>query len=91
MLPNRADFLFAVLNENLKMNVPATPIFWDVGKAFDKVWHMDLTYKLIQLGIDARIRNKNLRIILNGDRYLINSIIHSDLCTTSVKEKELTN
>lgn len=39
--------------ENLNKNIPAVAIFFDVAKAFAKIWHEGFIYKLIQLGIHA--------------------------------------
>lgn len=43
------------LSEKLKARVPAAAVFLDIAKAFDKVWHEALIYKLIRLNFPARL------------------------------------
>lgn len=38
------------LSKNINKNITASAIFLDVGKAFDKVWHLRIILKLIKLG-----------------------------------------
>ena len=50
------------------------PIFLDISKAFDKVWHGRLIFKMRQNGVSGRLlklfpdylRNRNQRVVLNG-------------------------
>ena len=49
-------------------------VFLDISKAFDKVWHEGLAFKLKQNGISGNLlnifddfmRNKKQRVVLNG-------------------------
>ena len=49
-------------------------VFLDISKAFDKVWHEGLVFKLEQNGISGNLlnifkdflRNRKQRVILNG-------------------------
>ena len=49
-------------------------VFLDISKAFDKVWHKGLIYKLKQNGISGKLRNliidflsnRKQRVVLNG-------------------------
>ena len=49
-------------------------VFLNISKAFDKVWHQDLHYKLRQNGISGKLLNtladafdnRTQRVILNG-------------------------
>jgi hypothetical protein len=60
----------------------ACGIFFDISKAFDKVWHMGLVYKLMELGIEKYmirfiinfLSNRTFRVKLNqveGDLFPI--------------------
>ena len=49
-------------------------VFLDISKAFDKVWHEGLVFKLKQIGISGNLlnisedflRNRKQRVVLNG-------------------------
>ena len=49
-------------------------VFLDISKAFDKVWHKGLLYKLTQNGISGKLlsiisnflSNRKQRVVLNG-------------------------
>ena len=49
-------------------------VFLDISKAFDKVWHVGLLFKLQQIGIDgillklfkSYLSNRNQRVVING-------------------------
>ena len=52
-------------------------VFLDISRAFDKVWHKGLMYKLQQKGISGELlkilvdflNNRKQRIVLNGQSY----------------------
>ena len=48
-------FFTQKINENLNKNRKACSIFFDISKAFDKVWHEGLILKLYKLGVDYYI------------------------------------
>ena len=49
-------------------------VFWDISKAFDKIWHEGLVFKLKQNGISGELlhilsdflSNRKQRVVLNG-------------------------
>ena len=49
------------------------PVYLDMSKAFDKVWHVELIFKLRQNGIDGKLlsllddylRNRKQRVVIN--------------------------
>lgn len=43
------------LSANLNDSNPAAAVFLDVAKAFDKVWHTGLIYKMLQIGFNPRL------------------------------------
>jgi len=45
-------FFTQKISENLNKNRKACSIFFDISKAFDKVWHDGLIFKLNNLGVD---------------------------------------
>ena len=59
---------------NLDYNLKVRAAFLDISKAFDKVWHKGLTFKLKQNGISDKILNiitdflsfRKQRVVLNG-------------------------
>ena len=71
--------LLSVTHESYKSfdanpSLEVRSIFSDIFKAFDRVWHDDLLYKLKLLGICGRrnkliqsfLDNKHQRVVLNG-------------------------
>jgi len=48
-------FLTQKVSENLKRRKKSLGIFFDIAKAFDKVWHEGILYKMIQLKIPSYI------------------------------------
>ena len=52
-------------------------VFLDASKAFDKVWHVGLIYKLKQLGIvddlltwfQSYLSNRRQRVVVEGEKY----------------------
>jgi hypothetical protein len=57
-------------------------VFWDISKAFDRVWHKGLIYKLKCISISDRLsswlssylKDKRQRVILPGCRSFLNFI-----------------
>ena len=47
--------------KSFDVSLEVRSVFLDISKAFDKVWHDGIIYKLIQNGISG-----NLRVVLNG-------------------------
>ena len=81
--------LLSIIHEiqtSLDSNPPADVrgVFLDISKAFDKVWHKGLPYKLKSYGVegellsllDCYLRDRKQRVVLNGqnsDQSIINS------------------
>ena len=67
--------LLLINHENLSaFNLKVRGIFLDISKAFDKVWHDGLVFKLHQNGISGKIiyiledflSDRKERVVLNG-------------------------
>ena len=62
------------INKSLDNGCEVRAVFLDISKAFDKVWHKGLIYKLKQNGISGKLlnliidflSNRNQRVVLNG-------------------------
>ena len=62
--------IFNAFDEGLQVR----SVFLDISKAFDKVWHKVLLFKLLQNGISGNLldllssflRDRKQRVILNG-------------------------
>ena len=71
--------LFSINNEILTafdIGLEVRGLFLDIAKAFDKVWHAGLIYKLLQNGIYGELTdtindfltNRKQRVVLDGQR-----------------------
>ena len=62
------------IHESFDRNLEVRSIYLDMSKAFDKVWHEGLIFKLEQNGIDGKLlnlfknylSNRKQRVVLNG-------------------------
>ena len=62
------------LSETLDRGKEARMIFLDAAKAFDRIWHEGVLFKLEQLGVDkvfvnwfaSYLRNRQQRVVING-------------------------
>ena len=79
---NQLLYLVSEIHEAFEnpMCLEVRAVFLDISKAFDKVWHEGLLFKLRQNGISGKLlklfenylSNRKQRVILNG--------LHSDFC-----------
>ena len=71
---NQLICLVDSIHSSLDINLDVRSIFLDMSKAFDKVWHEGLLFKLKQNGINGKLlnllknylANRNQRVLLNG-------------------------
>ena len=71
---NQLICLVDSINSSLDVNLDVRAVFLDMSKAFDKVWHQGLLYKLKQNGINGKLLNlpknylasRKQRVFLNG-------------------------
>ena len=71
---NQLIYLVDEIHSSLDINLEVRAIFLDMSKAFDKVWHDGLLFKLKQNGISGRLlkllknylENRKQRVFLNG-------------------------
>ena len=71
---NQLIYLVDEIHSSLDINLEVRAVFLDMSKAFDKVWHAGLLFKLKQNGINGRLLNllenylekRKQRVLLNG-------------------------
>ena len=71
---NQLVYILHNIYNGLEQSKEARMVFLDVSKAFDKVWHPGLLFKLRQLGIsdnlvawiDSYLSNRSQRVIIHG-------------------------
>ena len=71
---NQLICLVDSIHSSLDINLDVRSVFLDISKAFDKVWHEGLLFKLKQNGINGKLlkllksylANRNQRVLLNG-------------------------
>ena len=71
---NQLIYLVDEIHSSLDINLDVRSIFLDMSKAFDKVWHEGLVFKLKQNGISGKLLNlienylinRKQRVVLNG-------------------------
>ena len=71
---NQLAYMYHEFSEALDKKKDVRIVFCDVSKAFDKVWHLGITFKLKQLGIDDILLNwfcdylkdRKQRVVIKG-------------------------
>ena len=71
---NQLIFLVDKIHSSLDINLEDRSVFLDMSKAFDKVWHEGLIFKLRQHGINGKLinllksylSNRKQRVIISG-------------------------
>ena len=71
---NQLICLVHTIHSSLDVNLDVRSVFLDMSKAFDKVWHEGLLFKLKQNGVNGKLlnllksylANRNQRVLLNG-------------------------
>jgi len=71
---NQLISLVESIHSSLDINLDVRSVFLDMSKAFDKVWHEGLLFKLKQNGINGKLiilledylSNRKQRVVLNG-------------------------
>ena len=71
---NQLLYLVHTIHLALDEQKEVRSVFLDISKAFDKVWHVGLLFKLQQIGIDgillklfkSYLSNRNQRVVING-------------------------
>ena len=71
---NQLIYLVDEIHSSLDMNIDVRSIFLDMSKAFDKVWHEGLLFKLKRNGINGKLlqllssylKNRKQRVVING-------------------------
>lgn len=88
---NQLLFLINEIYENFENNLEVRAVFLDISKAFDKVWHDGLIFKLKQNGIcdnllhlfQSYLYKRKQRVVINGS-YSEFSLIESGVPQGSV-------
>ena len=73
-MTNQLICLVDTIHSSLDINLEVRSVFLDMSKAFDKVWHKGLLFKLKQSGINGTLlnllgdylANRNQRVVING-------------------------
>ena len=71
---NQLIFLVDSIHSSLDLNLDVRSVFLDMSKAFDRVWHEGLLFKLKHNGINGKLLNlmksylgnRKQRVVLNG-------------------------
>ena len=79
---NQLICLVDSIHSSLDINLDVRSVFLDMSKAFDKVWHVGLLFKLKQNGIHGKLivllksylENRNRRVHINGSESECGSI-----------------
>ncbi len=79
---NQLTYLYTIFSEALDSGKEIRAVFCDISKAFDRVWHKGLLYKLESSGISGRLLNwfssylseRKQRVVLPGGHSSWNAI-----------------